>query len=99
MTEAQRHQILLDMLAQLGFVTVENVIERLGISPATARRDINKLDESGKLVALVDSSKIGERAGMLFSRADQIAMLITGKNANPQVLQQLEAQGVSILRV
>ncbi|SUH11508.1 transcriptional regulator [Salmonella enterica subsp. enterica] len=49
MTEAQRHQILLDMLAQLGFVTVENVIERLGISPATARRDINKLDESGKL--------------------------------------------------
>ncbi len=43
--------------------------------------------------------KIGERAGMLFSRADQIAMLITGKNANPQVLQQLEAQGVSILRV
>lgn len=47
MTEAQRHQILLDMLAQLGFVTVENVIERLGISPATARRDINKLDESG----------------------------------------------------
>lgn len=49
MTEAQRHQILLEMLAQLGFVTVEKVVERLGISPATARRDINKLDESGKL--------------------------------------------------
>ena len=48
MTEAQRHQILLEMLAQLGFVTVEKVVERLGISPATARRDINKLDESGK---------------------------------------------------
>ena len=230
MTEAQRHQILLEMLAQLGFVTVEKVVERLGISPATARRDINKLDESGKLkkvrngaeaitqqrprwtpmnlhqaqnhdekvriakaasqlvnpgesvvitnylplanylidqehdsviimggqynksqsitlspqgsenslyaghwmftsgkgltaeglyktdmltamaeqkmlsvvgklVVLVDSSKIGERAGMLFSRADQIDMLITGKNANPEILQQLEAQGVSILRV
>ncbi|MCQ0458480.1 HTH-type transcriptional regulator UlaR [Escherichia coli] len=251
MTEAQRHQILLEMLAQLGFVTVEKVVERLGISPATARRDINKLDESGKLkkvrngaeaitqqrprwtpmnlhqaqnhdekvriakaasqlvnpgesvvincgstafllgremcgkpvqiitnylplanylidqehdsviimggqynksqsitlspqgsenslyaghwmftsgkgltaeglyktdmltamaeqkmlsvvgklVVLVDSSKIGERAGMLFSRADQIDMLITGKNANPEILQQLEAQGISIQRV
>ena len=44
MTEAQRHQILLDLLAQTGFVTVEQVISRLGISPATARRDINKLD-------------------------------------------------------
>ena len=27
MTEAQRHQILLEMLAQLGFVTVEKVVE------------------------------------------------------------------------
>lgn len=33
MTEAQRHQILLEMLAQLGFVTVEKLVERLGISP------------------------------------------------------------------
>lgn len=57
MTEAQRHQILLDMLAQLGFVTVENVIERLGISPATARQDINKLDESGKLKKCVMAPK------------------------------------------
>lgn len=32
MTEAQRHQILLELLAQTGFVTVEKVIERLGIS-------------------------------------------------------------------
>ena len=49
MTEAQRHQILLELLAQAGFVTLEQVISRLGISNATARRDINKLDESGKL--------------------------------------------------
>ncbi|MDU1427584.1 MAG: HTH-type transcriptional regulator UlaR, partial [Klebsiella michiganensis] len=28
MTEAQRHQILLDLLAQTGFVTVEQVISR-----------------------------------------------------------------------
>ncbi len=33
MTEAQRHQILLELLAQAGFVTVEQVISRLGISP------------------------------------------------------------------
>ena len=38
MTEAQRHQILLDMLAQLGFVTVENVVERLGISQESPQR-------------------------------------------------------------
>ncbi len=57
MTEAQRHQILLDLLAQTGFVTVEQVMSRLGISPATARRDINKLDESGKLKRFVMARK------------------------------------------
>lgn len=251
MTEAQRHQILLELLAQAGFVTVEQVISRLGISPATARRDINKLDESGKLkkvrngaeainqqrprwspmnihqaqnhdekvriakaaaqlvmpgesvvincgstaflvgqeicgkpvqiitnylplanylierehdsviimggqynrshaitlspqgsenslyaghwmftsgkgltaeglyktdmltamaeqkmlsvvgklAVLVDSSKVGERAGMLFSRADEIDLLITGKQANPEILKKLEEQGVQVILV
>lgn len=46
------------MLAQLGFVTVEKVVERLGISPATARRDINKLDESGKLKKCAMAQKL-----------------------------------------
>ena len=41
MTEAQRHQILLEMLAQLGFVTVEKVVERLGISPLPLRDAIS----------------------------------------------------------
>ena len=251
MTEAQRHQILLELLAQAGFVTVEQVISRLRISPATARRDINKLDESGKLkkvrngaeaisqqvprwspmnihqaqnhdekvriakaaaqlvmpgesvvincgstaclvgqeicgkpvqiitnylplanylidkehdsviimggqynrshaitlspqgsenslyaghwmftsgkgltaeglyktdmltamaeqkmlnvvgklAVLVDSSKVGERAGMLFSRADEIDLLITGKQANPEILKKLEDHGVEVIRV
>jgi DeoR family ulaG and ulaABCDEF operon transcriptional repressor len=57
------------------------------------------LNVVGKLVVLVDSSKVGERAGMLFSRAEQIDMVITGKNANPQILQKLEDLGVTILRV
>lgn len=49
----------------------------------TAMAEQNMLNVVGKLVVLVDSSKVGERAGMLFSRAEQISMVITGKNANP----------------
>jgi DeoR family ulaG and ulaABCDEF operon transcriptional repressor len=36
---------------------------------------------------------------MLFSRAEQIDLVITGKGADPQILQKLEDQGVKILRV
>ena len=67
MTEAQRHQILLELLAQTGFITVEKVIERLGISPATARRDINKLDESGKLC--LNKAKL-----IVYSHGDYLAL-------------------------
>lgn len=251
MTEAQRHQIIIELLQQSGFITVDKVIERLAISPATARRDINKLDENGrlkkvrngaeavahqlprwspmnihlaqnhdeksriasvaselvgegesvvincgstafllgqqicgkpvqiitnylplanylidqehdsvvimggqynkshsitlgpqddenslyaghwmftsgkgltaeglyktdmltamaeqkmldlvgKLAVLVDSSKVGQRAGMLFSRAQQIDLVITGENANPEVVKQLRDQNVEVILV
>ena len=65
MTEAQRHQILLDQLSQTGFITVEEVIASLGVSPATARRDINKLDESGKLKKVRNGAEaISQRWGL-----------------------------------
>ena len=65
----------------------------------TAMAEQNMLNVVGKLVVLVDSSKVGERAGMLFSRAEQIDLVITGKSADPTILQKLEDQGVKILRV
>ncbi len=57
------------------------------------------LNVVGKLAVLVDSSKIGERAGMLFSQAGQIDVVITGKQADAAILKQLEDQGVSVIRV
>jgi DeoR family ulaG and ulaABCDEF operon transcriptional repressor len=65
----------------------------------TAMAEQNMLNVVGKLVVLVDSSKVGERAGMLFSRAEQIDIVITGRQADPQILQKLEDQGVQVLRV
>ncbi|MCV5604348.1 HTH-type transcriptional regulator UlaR, partial [Escherichia coli] len=57
------------------------------------------LNVVGKLAGLVDSSKIGERAGTLFSQAGQIDGVITGKQGDAAILKQLEDQGVSVIRV
>jgi len=54
------------------------------------------LNYVGKLVVLVDSSKIGQRAGMLFSRTEQIDMVITGRDASPAIVEQLRLQGVEV---
>ena len=57
------------------------------------------LNYVGNLAVLVDSSKIGQRAGMLFSRTEQIDVLITGKEANDEIIGQLRQKGVQVILV
>jgi len=45
MNRADRLSAVLDLLAETGSVEVEQIVERLGVSPATARRDLDALDE------------------------------------------------------
>ncbi|AOY01102.1 HTH-type transcriptional regulator UlaR [Jeongeupia sp. USM3] len=54
---------------------------------------------AGKLVVLVDSSKVGQGSGMLFARTDEIAMVITGKQADPATVAALRAKGVEVRQV
>lgn len=49
MNENYRHRKLLDLLEQRQVLSTTEIIELLNISPATARRDINKLHEQGRL--------------------------------------------------
>ncbi len=49
MNEVQRHNGILSLLEENQAINVSHIIERFNVSPATARRDIAKLDELGKL--------------------------------------------------
>ncbi|OOF58602.1 HTH-type transcriptional regulator UlaR [Rodentibacter myodis] len=49
MNENYRHKQLLALLLEKGSLSTAEIIEQLGISPATARRDINKLAQQGQL--------------------------------------------------
>lgn len=44
-----RHARLLELLQEEGWVSVDDAVRRLGVSPATARRDFTALQESGLL--------------------------------------------------
>jgi DeoR family ulaG and ulaABCDEF operon transcriptional repressor len=57
------------------------------------------LEQIDKLVVVVDSSKVGHRTGMLFCPTEKIDILITGKNANPEVIKAIEAQGTQVILV
>ncbi|WED24175.1 HTH-type transcriptional regulator UlaR [Vibrio sp. JC009] len=57
------------------------------------------LEQVDKLVVVVDSSKVGQRTGMLFSTPAKIDIVITGKNADKDVVQALRDKGVEVILV
>ncbi|MGD8110414.1 HTH-type transcriptional regulator UlaR [Vibrio sp. TRT 21S02] len=65
----------------------------------TAVAEQQMLEQIDKLVVVVDSSKVGQRTGMLFCPTNKIDIVITGKDADPNVLNALQAQGTEIILV
>lgn len=51
----------------------------------------------GKLVVLLDSTKLGKQAGMLFEGLHNIDLLVTGKEADPNIIEQLRSEGLNII--
>ena len=50
MLTEKRHEYILQELKRKGSITVNEIKEELGISESTIRRDLNSLDEEGRLV-------------------------------------------------
>lgn len=75
----------------------ENGLYKADMLTAVAEQQM--LEQIGKLVVVVDSSKIGQRTGMLFCSANKIDIVITGKDANPDVIEGLRQQGIEVMLV
>lgn len=67
----------------------------------TAVSEQQILPQIEKLVVVVDSTKISAKveSGMLFCSTSKIDILITGKNANSDVIEQIKQQGVDVILV
>ncbi|WP_137444126.1 hypothetical protein [Escherichia coli] len=44
-------------------------------------------------------SKLGQRAGLLFSKAENIDLVITGQQANAEIVEELKALGIKVVLV
>lgn len=49
MNQPQRHEKILSMIAQRGFMTIDELVDQCAVTPQTIRRDLNQLAESGAL--------------------------------------------------
>ncbi|MFZ7173876.1 HTH-type transcriptional regulator UlaR [[Pasteurella] aerogenes] len=55
------------------------------------------LSKNTKLVVLLDSSKLGKAVGMLFTELQNINLLITGKEADPEMIKILREKGLQVI--
>lgn len=56
-------------------------------------------EQADKLVVVVDSTKVGQRSGMLFCPTAKIDVVITGKDADEKVVSSLREQGIDVILV
>lgn len=60
MNDTDRHKAIIDLLRETPFASVRDLQERLGVSPATIRRDIDKLHELGRARKVYGGISAGE---------------------------------------
>ncbi len=47
MNQAQRHENIVAMISQRGFMSIDELVEQCAVTPQTIRRDLNQLAEAG----------------------------------------------------
>lgn len=54
----QREQLILELLSDSGFVTFQQLNKRMQASPATLRRDLDRLEEAGRLIRVHGGARL-----------------------------------------
>ncbi|KEI69844.1 DeoR/GlpR family transcriptional regulator [Endozoicomonas elysicola] len=82
--QSQRHEMIITLIKQEGFVTTEGLVQHFNVTPQTIRRDLNELDLQGKITrhhggaglpnSSIENTQYSERKHHLSAEKDRIAI-------------------------
>ncbi|AGB81729.1 transcriptional regulator of sugar metabolism [Serratia sp. FGI94] len=81
MIPVERHQQILALVAERGAVSIAELTERLAVSHMTIRRDLQKLEEQGAVIAVSGGVQAAERLAIEPSHQDKEGMFSQQKAA------------------
>ncbi|WP_440877055.1 DeoR/GlpR family DNA-binding transcription regulator [Thalassotalea sp. PLHSN55] len=67
--------------------------------PLLIRSEQKLKKQTEKLVILADSSKLGKRSNFIFCPLNEVDILITDSNADPELISHFEASGIEVITV
>ena len=65
MHAAEREALIIKVISPTGFISYRNLEASLGVSPATIRRDLSRLEEAGRIVRVHGGARLAERPDRL----------------------------------
>ena len=86
-----------DLMFTRGKGLTEEGLYKTEILSAVAEQQM--LKQVNKLIVMVDSSKVGHKTGMMFCPATDIDTIITGKDANPDVINNLKQKNINVILI
>jgi DeoR family transcriptional regulator, ulaG and ulaABCDEF operon transcriptional repressor len=101
MLEAERHRVILKLLQERSIVSITDLVEIIGASDATLRRDVNSLAEAGKVrrirggVEALNPRHEPHLVGMPFAISREVA--VAQKRAIARAAAELISDGESII--
>lgn len=101
MNDTERHRAIIDLLRETSFASVRDLQEHLGVSPATIRRDIDKLHELGrarKVYGGISASEAADSARLSARPYDENRdIAVEAKRAIAATAAELVRDGDSII--
>ncbi|AUG98943.1 DeoR/GlpR transcriptional regulator [Prodigiosinella confusarubida] len=81
MIPVERHQKILSLITERGVVSISELMETLGVSHMTVRRDVQKLEQDGLLLSVSGGVRSPERLAAEPSHQDKSVMFSQQKDA------------------
>ena len=96
MIPIERQQQILQMLAERGVVSILALTERLGVSHMTVRRDIQKLEQQGRVLSVSGGVSLAQRITSEPSHAAKRSLMQEAKLAIARLAADQVSAGCTV---
>lgn len=100
MSDVERHRVIEELLYDRSFIPVNELVERLRVSPATVRRDIDRLDEERrgqKVYGGIAALQLDRRRSVALPFSDNRDIAVASKRAIARAAGELVRDGSIII--